>query len=59
MRIIAESPAAVREFIINIQFEKIILLSDSAKKIIEFPMIIVIITPKKKYRVVLNYSPLL
>jgi hypothetical protein len=47
MRIIAESPAAVREFIINIQFEKMILLSDSAKKITEFPMIIVIITPKK------------
>jgi hypothetical protein len=58
-KIIAESPAAVREFIINIQFEKTILLSDSAKKIKEFPMTIVIITPEKKYRVVLNYSSLL
>ena len=43
------SPAATREFIIRTQLEYIILLSDSAKIIIEFTTAIVKITHRKKY----------
>ena len=43
------NPAATREFIINIQFEYIILLSGSAKIITKFPMAIVKMTHRKKY----------
>ena len=43
------NPAATREFIINIQFEYIILLSGSAKIITKFPTAIVKMTHRKKY----------
>ena len=43
------NPAATREFIINIQFEYIILLSGFAKIITKFPMAIVKMTHRKKY----------
>jgi len=48
-RIYDASPAAVIEFIIRTQLEYIILLSDSAKIIIEFPTAIVKTTHRKKY----------
>jgi hypothetical protein len=43
------NPAATKEFIINIQFEYIILLSGSAKIIIKLPTAIVKMTHRKKY----------
>jgi hypothetical protein len=43
------SPAAIREFRIRTQLEYIILLSDSAKIITEFPTAIVKMTHRKKY----------